>query len=124
MDGGAGKLGVKLLQQRGQPGGSDAGQSADAQRAALLGGGCHPKFVLLGLDLLHDAQQFRSRWGKGDPLPFPAEKLYPQFLFQIGGEVAQTGLGIAQALSGPGEAAQLGDAEDGFILSDGRHLLP
>ena len=88
LDGGAGKLGVKLLQQRGQPGGSDAGQSADAQRAALLGGGCHPKFVLFGLDLLHDAQQFRSRWGKGDPLPFPAEKLYPQFLFQIGGEVA------------------------------------
>ena len=32
LDGGAGKLGVKLLQQRGQPGGSDAGQSADAQR--------------------------------------------------------------------------------------------
>lgn len=47
------------------------------------------------------------------------EELDPQFPFDVVEDVTQTGLGIAQLFGGPGEVSQLGDAEDGFVLSQG-----
>lgn len=99
---------VKLGQDLWQPLGGHAGEGPHPHQGPLAGLGDLVQLQVGGLQALHHLQHLGPHLREGEPPLVPVKDLHPQVVLDVVDDVSQAGLGVAQGLGRPGEAAALG----------------
>lgn len=103
-------LAGEAVQQIRQQMDRDAEEGPDPHRPDLQpveGGRLADDLAVLAADVPDGGQQGRALGSQVHAEAVAREELQPQLVLQAGDDVADGGLGVAQDLRGPGEAAQV-----------------